>query len=85
MQARQAVRGVALQMFVAGLAAEADLLAQVGHAKVAAVCERHESIELFHAGYGFSGHRPMCNFPVLSVTRLAGSNPFRLLVRSGDG
>ena len=58
LQTRQTEFGVALQMFVAGLAADAELLAQIGPTKTPAAREHHESIDLFHTGYGFPGHTP---------------------------
>ena len=61
LQARQTECGVALQMFVAGLATDAELFAQLGHGKAPATGEYNESIDLFHIGYVGPGHRPMCN------------------------
>jgi len=61
LQARQTECGVALQMFVAGLATDAELFAQLGHGKAPATGEYNESIDLFHRGYVGPRHRPMCN------------------------
>lgn len=47
------------QMFVAGLATDAELFAQLGHGKAPATGEYNESIDLFHIGYVGPGHRPI--------------------------
>lgn len=57
-QSRQTAVRVALQMLVAGLAADAELLAQVGHAKASALGEDDESVNFFHGSYVWSGHAP---------------------------
>lgn len=47
-QARQTERGAALQMFIAGLAADPELLAQIRDAKASALRDDYEPIDLFH-------------------------------------
>ena len=61
LQARQTECGAALQMFVAGLATDAELFAQLGHGKAPASGEYKKSINLSHIGYVGPRHRPMCN------------------------
>ena len=61
LQARQTECGVALQMFVAGLATDAELFAQRGHGKAPASGEYNKSIDLSHIGYVGPRHRPICN------------------------
>jgi hypothetical protein len=58
LQARQTERGVALQVLVAGLAADAELLAQIGHAEAPTAGERDETNDLFHGSYLGPGHAP---------------------------
>ncbi len=61
LQACQAGLGVAVQVFVAGLAADPELFAQLGHGIASAPGEHDEAMDLFHVGYGVPGHCPMCN------------------------
>lgn len=55
-QALKPKLGVALQMLVAGLAADAELLAQVGHGKMPAARKHNESVDHFRRGYVLPGH-----------------------------
>ena len=47
-QARQTERGAALQMLIAGLAADPELLAQIRDARASTLREDYEPVELFH-------------------------------------
>ena len=75
LQTRRTEFGVARQMFVAGLAADAELFAQVGHGESPAARETDESNEFFYIGNVFPGHSPLCvtYLPGQSVTYLPGS------------
>src|SRR5690606_42112231 len=75
-KALQSVRRVALQMLVAGLAADAELLAQTRHRETARLRQTDKANDLFHGGYFFPGHVALCvtHLPGLSVTYLPGSN-----------
>ena len=68
LQARQNECGVALQMFVAGLATDAELFAQLGHGKAPATREDHASIDLFAGGYVGPEHRPRWNLSPRLIT-----------------
>ena len=68
LQARQNECSVALQMFVAGLAADAELFAQLGHGKAPATREDHASIDLFAGGYVGPRHRPRWNLSPRLIT-----------------
>jgi len=76
-------------MLVAGLAADPELLAQVGDRELPATRQRDEANELFHMGYFGPGHRALCvtHQPGLSVTYHPGSYllawPYR--ARTGEG
>src|SRR5690606_6904146 len=84
LKALQAVRRVALQMLVAGLAADAELLAQTRHRETARLRQTDKANDLFHGGYFFPGHVALCvtHLPGLSVTYLPGSNHQQLYVWS---
>ena len=70
---------MARQMFVAGLAADAELFAQVGHGESPAARETDESNEFFYIGIVFPGHSPLC------VTYLPGSYRVTYLAGSYHG
>src|ERR1019366_9559686 len=62
LQPLQSLRRVALQVFVPGLAADAELFAQLRDRETVALCEDDKSIYLFHVGYVFPGHSAQkCN------------------------
>lgn len=56
LQALQAARSVALQMFVASLPAYPKLLAQLRDREPIALCQHDEPSDCFHRGYFFPGH-----------------------------
>src|SRR5690606_37555692 len=61
-QRLQSTSSVTLEMLVAGLAANPELLAQIGHRKPVGLRQRHKTNDLFHRGYGLPRHRgDMCN------------------------
>jgi hypothetical protein len=85
LQALQTLGGVALQVFVPGLAADAKLLAQIGDRESTTAREHHKARYLFHLGYVFPRHRGrMCNpslrilFRVIDYSELGGAKWRRL-------
>ena len=66
---------VAGQVLVAGLPADAKLLAQIGDRETVRLRQRNKANEFFHRAYSGPGHGALCvsHLPGLSVSYLAGS------------
>jgi len=58
-QALQSLGGLPLQVLVAGLAADAKLLAQLVDRETVTLRQDNESIDFIHVGYVFPGHRAL--------------------------
>ena len=56
LQASQSFSRVPLQMLVASLTADAELLAQIGQGEPSTARQYYESINFFHWGYVLPGH-----------------------------
>src|SRR6202051_3186966 len=52
----QALRSIAIQIFIASLAADAELFTQLAHRKSRTLRQHYKSNDLFHRGYSFPRH-----------------------------